>query len=124
MILTLFGCFVLACLAVFQVFLIAGAPIGRYAWGGGNTVLPRNLRIASGISVLLYMFFAVVLLSRAGVVQILPAGAFIDIAAWVLIGYFCLGVLMNAISRSRPERLVMTPVALFLALVFWGVAAS
>ena len=31
-------------------------------------------------------------------------------------GYFALGVPLNAISRSRPERLVMTPVVLLLAL--------
>ena len=31
-------------------------------------------------------------------------------------GYFSLGVPVNAISRSRPERLVMTPVVLLLAL--------
>lgn len=36
-------------------------------------------------------------------------------AVWVLAEYFALGVLMNGISRSKPERLVMTPTALALA---------
>ena len=36
---------------------------------------------------------------------------------WVLTGYFALGVVLNAISRSRPERLVMTPVAVVLTVV-------
>jgi hypothetical protein len=36
------------------------------------------------------------------------------VAVWVLTAYFGLGVVMNAASRSRPERLVMTPVALVL----------
>ena len=36
-------------------------------------------------------------------------------AIWVLTGYFALGIVLNAISRSRPERLVMTPVVLLLA---------
>jgi hypothetical protein len=30
--------------------------------------------------------------------------------------YFALGIALNAISRSRPERLVMTPVVLLLAV--------
>jgi hypothetical protein len=37
---------------------------------------------------------------------------------WILTAYFTLGVLMNGISRSKPERLVMAPVALLLALLF------
>ncbi|HEY0125779.1 MAG TPA: hypothetical protein VGB58_01435 [Blastococcus sp.] len=39
-----------------------------------------------------------------------------DIGIWVVTGYFSLGVPVNAICRSRPERLVMTPVVLLLAL--------
>ena len=34
----------------------------------------------------------------------------------MLTGYFVLGIAMNAISRSRPERLVMTPVVAILAV--------
>ena len=34
---------------------------------------------------------------------------------WVLTGYFALGIVMNAISRSKPERFTMTPVSLVLA---------
>lgn len=34
----------------------------------------------------------------------------------MLVGYFALGILMNAISRSLPERLVMTPVVFVLAV--------
>ena len=30
--------------------------------------------------------------------------------------FFGVGVLMNAVSRSRPERFVMTPIVLLLAL--------
>jgi hypothetical protein len=54
------------------------------------------------------------MLQAAGVGSVLPR-AFVDVALWVLVGYFALGILMNAASRSRPERLVMTPVALLLA---------
>lgn len=122
--LTLIGCLVLAGLSVFQVALIAGAPLGRFAWGGGNKVLPQQFRIASAFSVLLYVFFAVLLLSKGGVAGIVPAGPFLDIAMWVVTAYFFLGVLMNAISRSKSERMLMTPVALVLAVVFLSVAAS
>jgi hypothetical protein len=106
----------LAALASFQIALAAGAPLGRLAWGGQHRVLPRGLRIGSAVSVVLYALFAY-LISRAAV-QATDAG---DVQAgapliWVLTAYFAVGVLANLASRSRPERFVMTPVALVLAL--------
>jgi hypothetical protein len=52
-----------------------------------------------------------------------PAGT-ADVAAWVLAGYFLLGVGLNAASRSRPERRVMTPVAVLLTACCLVVAAG
>jgi hypothetical protein len=104
----------LAALAVFQGLLAAGLPLGRFAWGGQNDVLPANLRIGSVVSIALYAVFAVLILQAAGCLTLLPAG-FVAVAIWVLAGYFVLGIVLNAISRSRPERLVMTPVTVLLA---------
>jgi hypothetical protein len=105
----------LAALAVFQGLLVAGLPLGRFAWGGRNEVLPVGLRIGSVVSVALYAAFAVLILQAAGRLALLPDG-FVGVAIWVLTGYFALGIVMNAISRSRPERLVMTPVVTVLAV--------
>ena len=110
------GAAVLAALAVFQLLLVAGAPLGRYAWGGQHVVLPAHLRVGSAVSIALYVVFALVMLQAAGGAGVLPTGL-VDVAIWALAGYFALGVVMNAASRSRPERLVMTPVALVLAAV-------
>ena len=112
---------ILAGLSVFQILLILGAPLGRFAWGGAHTVLPRRLRIASALSIILYVGFALAILSNAGL--ILP-GVVPTSLMWVLTGYFALGVVMNAISRSKPERAVMTPVALVLGLLFLNVTLA
>ena len=104
----------LGALAVFQALLAAGLPLGRFAWGGQNEVLPANLRIGSVVSIALYAAFAVLVLQAAGVISPLPDGV-AGVAIWVLTGYFVLGILMNAISRSRAERLTMTPVVALLA---------
>jgi hypothetical protein len=104
-------CVVLAGLAVFQGALISGAPLGRMAWGGQHVVLPVRLRIGSALSILLYALFGYAGLAKAGLVPLLVNEAFTAIFVWVLVAYFALGVLMNAISRSKPERLTMTPVA-------------
>jgi hypothetical protein len=104
----------LAALAVFQGLLVAGLPLGRFAWGGQNEVLPAAQRVGSVVSIALYAGFAVLVLQAAGSLSALP-DRFVDVAIWVLAGYFVLGIGLNAISRSRPERLVMTPVVALLA---------
>ncbi len=110
------GVVLLAALAVFQLALVGGAPLGRFAWGGQHVVLPTRLRIGSAVSVVLYVLFALLLLQAAGAVTVLPTRVG-EVGLWVLTGYLVLGVALNAVSRSRPERLVMTPVALALAVV-------
>ena len=78
-------------------------------------MLPRGLRIASGVSVVLYALFAWIIV--AAVERATDVGDFIyetPPALWVLTAYFGLGILANAASRSRPERLVMTPVVAVL----------
>jgi len=104
----------LAALAVFQSLLVVGLPLGRFAWGGQAEVLPASLRVSSAVSVALYAAFAVLILQAAGILSLLPDGI-AGVAIWVLAGYFVLGIAMNAASRSRPERLVMTPVVAVLA---------
>lgn len=118
------ACVVLAALAVFQVALALGAPIGRFAWGGQHDVLPTRLRIGSAVSVVLYAAIGAILLAHAGAISIGLSDRVVEIAAWVVTGYFVLGILMNAISRSRPERLVMTPTCAVLAALSAVVATS
>jgi hypothetical protein len=115
---------ILCALVVFQVALANGAPWGRFAWGGQHAgALPRRLRIASGISVLVYVVLAVPALDLAGIVDVVP-NAVAQVAAWVVFGYLCLGVVMNAASRSTAERAIMTPVAAVLAVLAFVVALS
>jgi hypothetical protein len=109
------ACVLLAGLAVMQVGLAAGAPWGRLAWGGQHEVLPRQLRISSAVSVVVYAAMTLLILDAARLVDVLSEG-FADVAIWVLTAYFALGVPLNAISRGRIERAVMTPVVLLLAV--------
>ena len=117
----LIGVALLGCLAVFQLLLVAGAPLGRFAWGGQHVVLPVGLRIGSAVAIAIYGVFALLMLQAAGAFTVLPGGL-VGVAMWVLMAYFALGVAMNAASRSRPERLVMTPTALVLAAVCLALA--
>jgi hypothetical protein len=110
-------CALLAALAVFQFALILGAPIGHFAWGGQHRVLPTRLRVGSAVSIVLYALFALILLERAGLATVFGSDGFVQVASWVLFGYFTLGILMNGISRSKPERNTMVPVTVVLAVL-------
>lgn len=111
------ACLILAGLTIFQVLLIAGFPLGRFAWGGAHTVLPNKLRIGSAVSIILYMIFAVLILERSGIISVINSNNVTGIAIWILAAYFLVGVFMNAISKSKPERMTMTPIALLLCIL-------
>jgi hypothetical protein len=115
---------ILAGLAVFQIALAAGAPIGKYAWGGAHTVLPTQLRVGSIISVLLYGFITAIILSKADVLPIISPPSLVNTWTWIIAAYFTVGIVMNGISRSKPERNLMTPIVLILAVGTMFIALS
>ena len=107
-------CILIAALALFQAALVAGAPLGHFAWGGADRVLPPGKRIGSAVSIVLYAIFAVIVLDRAGMIDLFATIR--PWAIWGLVAYFAVGIGLNAISRSRVERLVMPLVAAVLCL--------
>jgi hypothetical protein len=114
------ACVVLGSLVVFQALLVCGVPLGRFAWGGQHEVLPTRLRVGSLVSSVIYVLIGWILLARAG--QDSGGHAILGVATWVIAGFFLLGVAGNLASRSRSERVVMTPVALVLCLLTVSVA--
>ncbi len=114
---------VIALLGVFQIALAAGAPLGRFAWGGAEARLPVGLRIGSLVSLLIYGACAAAVCDRAGLVDVV-GDEVSGVGAWVVAGFMSLGVAMNAISRSKAERFTMTPVALVLAVTAFVVAVG
>ena len=107
-------CVIFGLLAVFQAALAGGAPLGHFAWGGQHRVLPRHLRIGSVVSIATYGLFAAIALEKARVVNLFGNQTFIDGMVWILVGYFALGILLNGLSRSKPERYTMTPLLILL----------
>lgn len=105
-------------LGVFQFLLILGKPLGEYAWGGQNKVLPTKLRIASATSILLYVIFALVILAWAVVINTSTSRAWLYTGMWILTVYFVAGVLLNLASRSKKERKVMVPITISLTALY------
>ena len=114
---------ILALLAVFQLALVLGAPIGRFAWGGTHRVLPARLRIGSAVSIVIYAVIAVLALDRVGAIDLVP-DVVTTVGMWIVFAYFVLGIPLNAISRSRAERYTVPPVVAVLAVLSLIVALS
>ena len=113
---------VIGLLAVFQVALACGAPLGHFAWGGKSRVLPAKLRIGSIAAIATYGIFAVFVLSKTGWAVVIENQLVLQIGLWAITAYLALMIVANAASRSKYERYTMTPIAAVLAICFLVVA--
>ena len=111
-------------IAAFQAALALGAPLGQAAWGGKSRDLPANLRRASAVAVVIWLFAAIVILGRAGI-EIVPLPDVILVwGSWALVVASVLGAIVNVASSSPWERFGWAPLSLVLALLSWLVASS
>ncbi|NSZ62136.1 hypothetical protein G6L16_002160 [Agrobacterium tumefaciens] len=111
---------IILALCAFQIVLAAGAPFGRFAWGGEHSVLPVAQRFTSVAAVTVYILAASFPLQKAGLITIWPAG-WVEPGIWIIACTLAVNIGLNAMSRSRAERQVMTPVA---AILFFTVSLS
>jgi hypothetical protein len=112
-------------LAAFQLAIALGAPFGRASWGGSHPAeLPIELRVASGVAVGVYVFAALIILGRGGVVISPLSGGVVRWGAWIIAGLTAVGSLMNFASPSDWERFLWGPFALVLAVLCFLVARS
>jgi hypothetical protein len=124
MLASILAALVLSFVAVLQVLLALGFPLGRAAWGGTQRVLPLRLRIASALSSLLLGLAAWIVLARTGLVTIPWQSSVVRIGTWVVFSFLTLNTLSNFVSKSRIERTVMTPAAFICSVCLLVVALS
>ncbi|MBP6186277.1 MAG: hypothetical protein KA421_00785 [Rhodoluna sp.] len=99
--------------AMFQLALVLGAPMGEYAFGGQHPgKLPKQFRITSAFSFVFLLAVGGHYLAQAGVFTPLFPGAINTVANWCLVGFNVVGLVMNSISRSKKERQMWVPVLL------------
>ena len=113
-------------MAVFQVALALGAPLGQHVLGGRNAgVLPRGLRIASVVAAAILTGAAAIVLARANLIGWpSQAAALLAPACWIVAGYMALNTLGNLKSTSRIERTFLAATTAALAVLCGFVALS
>lgn len=102
---------------LFQLSLAFGAPFGKLAWGGVYNVLPASLRFGSFISAIIFLFGIMIVSEKALFYSLFYYPILADIFIWLFVVLFGLSTIGNLFSKSKYERLVMTPIA-FLSFCF------
>lgn len=111
-------------IAAFQAALALGAPLGRAAWGGANRIIPPRLRRASAVAAVVWLFAVVVILGRAGVIEVPTPSIVLVVGAWALVLLSAVGAIVNLASSSPWERFGWAPYAATLAVLSLVVALS
>ena len=110
-------------IAVFQVLLSLGYPLGEYAMGGYYKVLPKKLRIVGVVNALILLFMGFVFLQHTNVligIDFLST----NILVWIITIYLGINTIANLISRSKKERFIMTPLSGFTFMLCLLIALS
>ena len=115
---------VLTLIAAFQLLLALGLPFGEAAWGGAHRVLPAHLRLCSAIAVIALVLAGWIVLARAGVLTSPWQPATVRFCTWGGFAILALSTMGNLASKSRIERLLMTPIALVGSICFLLVALA
>jgi NADPH-dependent 2,4-dienoyl-CoA reductase/sulfur reductase-like enzyme len=109
-------------IAVFQIVLALGAPLGEYTLGGKYPgKLPGKLRVAALFQIAILFIFTVMIVSKAGI----AFGSLYGVArigAWVVFAFFIPGSILNLSSPSKKERLVMGPLNIVALICSFMVA--
>ena len=118
------GTVLLLAVAVMEILLIIGLPLGEFTMGGRYKVLPPLYRIFAGSSVILQLFGAAMILQGAGLMNMWFSDKIVKTICFVFAGFFAVNTVMNIISPSKKEKYVMTPLAAIEAICFAVTAFS
>ncbi|MBR4822440.1 MAG: hypothetical protein IKZ71_04755 [Bacteroidales bacterium] len=102
-----------------SVLIICGLPLGELTMGGQYKVFPKKLRLVLVSQLLLQVFFVIVILQMGGHLPLWFSYKTTRIILIIMAVYLSLNVLMNLVSKSKKERLIMTPLSLIAAVCFW-----
>ena len=92
-------------LALFQLAIVLGAPLGEYAYGGQNvSKLPIQYRTASVFSFLIALAIAGHYLAQLGILPMLLDENLNQIVNWGLVVFNVPAAILNNITRSQKEK--------------------
>lgn len=116
----------MAAVAVFQVALALGLPLGEATMGGRaptvGGVLQGNYRALALVSAVVLLLAGWLVLGRAGLVATFLDGQMLVWATWLIAGFLALNTISNLSGRHRLERWGMASITLISAVLVVYVA--
>ncbi|NVM46291.1 MAG: hypothetical protein HWN79_15375 [Candidatus Lokiarchaeota archaeon] len=109
-------------ISVIQLLLAIGLPLGKLAFGGKYEKLPTNMRIMSIVSIGIFTVASIAILERAGLLIIFNIPIFTLVFVWIIAIYLAFNTLLNIMSKSKQEKLIMTPLSLISSIFCFIVA--
>ena len=101
------------------VLVACGFPLGEFTMGGQHKILPKKLRVAAVISVVIQIFAMIIILQAGGFISLWLSFKVTKYICFFFAAYLSLNTIMNMISKSRKEKYVMTPLSLIVGICFW-----
>lgn len=105
-------------MAIFQILLAMGAPLGNLAWGGFYKKLPMKLRISSFFSAIIFLLIIITVAEKLNLLYSFNSPKIIQYLLWFFFILFSLSTIANIFSQSKMEKRIMLPIAIILALSF------
>jgi hypothetical protein len=104
--------------AILYILLAMGLPYGDFAMGGKYKVMPKQMRVACAISVLIQLVAIMFILQAGNVISIDALKTIAKGVCYFFAFYLIVNTIMNALSNSKKEKLVMTPLSFLTAICF------
>ena len=115
-------------MAVIQIALALGAPWGAVVYGGRAAKedgrLPLAYRIGSGVAAALDLLFALVILTRGGVIGTSGDSTLVTVMSWAIVAYMAINTPMNIMGKHWVERYVFGGMTTALVVICAIVAAA
>jgi Mn2+/Fe2+ NRAMP family transporter len=124
MIASLIGSMLFSIVLVLYLLLALGLPYGEYAMGGKHKILPGKERIICIISVTIQSFAILILLQGGSVIRLGFSDRIVSLLCYFFAVYLSFNVLLNLLSKSKKEKLFMTPLSFVIAICFWLTALN
>ncbi len=106
-------------LIIMSLLLLAGLPLGELTMGGQYKIIPPKMRIILVFQMLLQGWFLATILQLGGHIPFWFPINVTKVIGIVMAVFLSLNTVMNAISKSKKEKLIMTPLSAYSAICFW-----
>ena len=116
---SILGAVLFGLIATMTVLVACGLPLGEFTMGGQHKILPKKLRVAAVISVVIQIFAMIIILQAGGFISLWLSFKVTKYICFFFAAYLSLNTIMNMISKSRKEKYVMTPLSLIAGICFW-----